>query len=568
MDGNGWSRRDVLRTGAALGIGAGTARLGRRGNSARLLATGGTGTTGSGTTGSGAKGLGPGGSLLAPDSRPFPHLPAGTDTMPKIEHVVVLMMENHSFDDHFGALGRGDGLTFDSHGRAVNYNPDPAGGYVRSFPMPNTSASYEEISQSWDTSHICWDNGTNMGFVKGCGEWAMGYWTPQQLPFYHSMGSVFPIGDRYHCSVMAQTYPNRRFLIAGTALGDVSTNGTGISSKDAPNGTIFDRLDQYGIFWKDYFPDLPTCALFLPVLTKGASGGHVVQDVNHFLADAAAGTLPAFSLVDPYTNYSEESGDISVGEAFAARVVDAVLQGPKWGSTVLFYTYDEHGGWYDHVPPAPAVRPDDVPPEIHVPPDLPGAYDYTGFRVPCCVVSPYSKRDHVSHVVYDHTSILKFIETKWNLPAMTYRDANANNMLDFLDFDAATPPFAEPPALAAPLNPFVGPLPSSSTGAHPVGFHPIASPVSGEPPSEYHLAQPPPDAVALIAAHTRAALGLGTPPSPASGGGGSDTPAIVGGAVGGAAVVAAGVVLALRRRGRTPAPVTTPATAPTTETSD
>ena len=129
----------------------------------------------------------------------------------------------------------------------------------------------------------------------------------------------------------------------------------------------------------------------------------------------------------PTTNYSEESGDISIGEAYAATIINAVLQGPAWDKTALIWTYDEHGGWYDHVPPAPAVRPDNVPPEITVPPDQPGSYDYTGFRVPVAVLSPWAKRDHVSHVVYDHTSILKFIETKWNLPAMTYRDANANN---------------------------------------------------------------------------------------------------------------------------------------------
>ncbi len=117
----------------------------------------------------------------------------------------------------------------------------------------------------------------------------------------------------------------------------------------------------------------------------------------------------------------------------------------------------------------PAVRPDNVPPEITVPPDQPGAYDYTGFRVPCVVISPYAKQDFVSHVVYDHTSILKFVETKWNLPAMTYRDANAQQHARLLRLHAKRPPFAEPPELAAPLNPFVGPLPGrvGSTGVPP-----------------------------------------------------------------------------------------------------
>ena len=218
---------------------------------------------GTGSYAAAARGLGPGGALLPPGSRPYPHLPAGTDTLPQIEHIVVLMMENHSFDDHLGTLGRGDGLTRGADGRPVNYNPDPAGGYVRSFHNPNTCGEADSgIGQDWNKSHTSWADGTNSGFVAACGGASMGYWTGDDLPFYHSMARKFPIGDRYFSSVMAQTYPNRRFLIAGTALGDISTDASGISAVDAPNGTIFDRLNHYGISWKDYYAELPTCALF------------------------------------------------------------------------------------------------------------------------------------------------------------------------------------------------------------------------------------------------------------------------------------------------------------------
>ena len=361
-----------------------------------------------------ATGLGPGGSILPPGTLPFPHLPPGTDTLPKIEHIVVIMMENHSFDDHLGTLGRGDGLTLGRGGRPVNYNPDPSGGFIRSFHNPNTCGEADSgIGQDWNKSHTSWANGTNQGFVAACGGAAMGYWDGDDLPFYHSMARQFPIGDRYFSSVMAQTYPNRRFLIAGTALGNISTNGSGISAVDAPNGTIFDRLNQYGISWKDYYPDLPTCALFEPVFLDNPDK---VVHVPQFFVDAASGNLPAFSLIDPYTNYSEEDGDITVGEAYAALFVDAVLHSPAWDKTALIWVYDEHGGWYDHVPPRPAIKPDNVPPNL-LAGDLPGAYDYTGFRVPCCVVSPWAKKHYVSHQVFDHTSILKLIETKWNLPA-------------------------------------------------------------------------------------------------------------------------------------------------------
>jgi phospholipase C len=184
-------------------------------------------------------------SLRLPNSLPHPHAPAGTDMLPEVEHVVILMMENHSFDDHFGRLGRGDGLKVASDGSPLNYNPAPDGGYILSYPMPNTAVPEDsKIGQNWNTSHLCWDHGTNMGFARNCGPASMGHFTGAQLPFYYSLASQFPIGDRYFSSVMAQTYPNRRFLIAATALGNIATNSTGISSMDAPNGTIFDRLDS------------------------------------------------------------------------------------------------------------------------------------------------------------------------------------------------------------------------------------------------------------------------------------------------------------------------------------
>jgi phospholipase C len=452
-----------------------------------------------------ARGLGVNGSLLPPDSRPYPHLPAGTDTMSKIEHIVVLMMENHSFDDHLGTLGRGDGLTLGAEGKPLNYNPDPAGGYVQSFHNPNTCGESDSgITQSWNASHICFDRGTNMGFVKGCSGAAMGYWEADDLPFYHSMARLFPIGDRYFSSVMAQTYPNRRFLIAGTALGNISTDVTGISKVDAPNGTIFDRLNAYGISWKDYYTDLPTCALFEPVfLNNPTKAVHVSQ----FFTDAASGNLPAFSLVDPYANFSEEDGDITVGEGYAALVINAVLQGPAWDKTALIWVYDEHGGWYDHVPPQPAVKPDNVAPML-LPGDIPGSYDYTGFRVPCCVVSAWSKKDYVSHQTFEHTSILKLVETKWNLPALTYRDANARNMLDFFDLNAAHPPFAEPPTLAAPKNPFSSPAalpPGSLSAADQAMFHTTCTELAAGslPPASAKVSSIPPHAVALMAAQEK-----------------------------------------------------------------
>ena len=138
-------------------------------------------------------------------------------------------------------------------------------------------------------------------------------------------------------------------------------------------------------------------------------------------------------------NYDEQSEedpqDVQFGDQFMGKVVNAVMSSPNWSKTMLIWTYDEHGGYYDHVPPPAAIPPDDVPPAL-VPGDPPGGFDRYGFRVPCGVVSPYAKENFVSHTVYDHTSILKTVEEKWNLPALTRRDANANSLFDMLDLDS------------------------------------------------------------------------------------------------------------------------------------
>jgi phospholipase C len=131
-------------------------------------------------------------------------------------------------------------------------------------------------------------------------------------------------------------------------------------------------------------------------------------------------------------------------------VVNAVMSGPAWRRTLLVWMYDEHGGYYDHVPPPPALAPDATPPDIG-PGDPPGGYNLYGIRVPVVVVSPYARKHDVTNVVHDHTSILATVEQQWNLPALTYRDANAASLMDFLDTSRMS--FSEPPALAAPANP-------------------------------------------------------------------------------------------------------------------
>jgi phospholipase C len=391
--------------------------------------------------------------LRKPGSRPNPTLPEGTDTLPKIEHIIVVMMENHSFDGRFGMLGRGDGFKLDRSGKPLDANPMNDGRLVRAFHMPSTCQLNSSPGQNWVASHTSFNKGRNDGFVKASGPVAMGYWDGTDTPFNYALARTFPLCDRYFCSTLAQTYPNRRFLIAGTASGVVRTVTSNLDKFAPPNGTILDRLHAHGISWRDYATDLPAIDV---ILENAKTYPQNVSLIDQFYKDAASGSLPAVSFVDPRfggdpthpAESEEDPDDISYGENFTAKVVNAVFQSPNWKNTVLVYTYDEHGGYYDHVPPPPAVKPDNIPPGADDP-SVSGAYDRYGFRVPTVIVSPFAKRKYVSHQVHDHTSILKLIETKWNLGAMTYRDANASNLLDSLDLDGQ-PAFAEPPTLAAP----------------------------------------------------------------------------------------------------------------------
>jgi phospholipase C len=384
-----------------------------------------------------------------PDSLPFPHLAAGTPMMPKIEHIVVLMMENHSFDNLLGMLPfqvagreRVDGLTI-KRDRFANFNRTSQGHRVYAQRASSPCQLDGRPTQAWNASHEAYDNGRNDGFVKASGPIAMRYWDRDYLPFTYSLTEHFPIGERYFGSTLAQTYPNRRFFFSGTASGTTATDSTTFTVA-AANGTIWDRLDAHHIDWGIYYQNVPSFVI-VPGSSTPARALRV-KPMPSFYTDVAAGRLPQFTFLDPqYSTTSEENPqDIQVGERFMSSIVHALMRAPTWKRTALFITYDEHGGYYDHVPPPRAVRPDAINP-IPVPGNVPGAYDRYGFRVPLMVVSPWARAGYASRVVQDHTSMTAFIERKWNLPAMTFRDANAQPMTDYFDFSHAA--FATPPKL-------------------------------------------------------------------------------------------------------------------------
>jgi phospholipase C len=397
--------------------------------------------------------------LRRPDSRPFPHLPAGTPSMPEIKHIVVLIMENHSFDNLLGMVpyqvpGRAgvDGLTR-RKGKFTNFNRDANGHKVFAQRADSPCQLHGHPGQNWNASHESYDGGRNDGFVRASGPIAMRFWDKHDLPFTYSLVEHFPIGERFFCSTLCQTYPNRRFFFAGTASGTISTTGAGLLPT-AANGTIFDRLDEHKIGWRIYDQEIAS-PLILPNFRNNKAQIARALKFEQFHTDAAAGKLPAFTFLDPnYETTSEENPqDIQVGERFVADVVRTLMRAPTWKNTALFITYDEHGGYYDHVPPPRAIKPDNIKPLTN-PGDAHGGYDRYGFRVPLVVVSPWARANYVSRVTQDLTSITAFIERKWNLPAMTFRDANADPMTDYFDF-TGTPAFAKPPRLAAapPLGP-------------------------------------------------------------------------------------------------------------------
>jgi phospholipase C len=451
--------------------------------------------------------------------RPDPGHPPGTDLLPQIRHIVVLMMENHSYDNYLGLLaGRGDGLALGSDGlpTAVNERLDGTEVPLRRAPGPVQVA--DTPTQSWDASHLQWDSGRCDGFVRSVettepdrdATVPMRYWSEADLPFYYGLARTFPLADRWFCSCLGPTFPNRRFLIAGTAHGLI--DDIPFSMFDyPPAGTVFDLLEKFGISWTNYHNVSPariilkrllgrpglvamrrlaSVARWLPPVVNAVRGNKSftadlyplglrrclrhLRTARQFFADADSGSLPAFSIVDPdFDSFSEENPqDIRKGESFAAEVISRVMHGPEWPHTLLIWLYDEHGGYYDHVPPPGATPPDDVEGRsiLYLPAWFraclrplfpryiagieardagPRGYDRYGFRVPAVIVSPYARPDHVCSEVLDHTSVLRLIEEKWNLPPLTRRDAAAATPLSALDLDSP-PAFADPPELPAP----------------------------------------------------------------------------------------------------------------------
>jgi phospholipase C len=360
-------------------------------------------------------------------------LPAPADS--GIEHVVVLMMENRSFDHFLGwhpdADGMQAGLT-----------------YLDRYRMPHdthhltvtTSCGFQDPDHSYAGGRIELNGGLCDGWLRaGLNDsMSIGYYEQADLEFLGPAATDWTICDRYFAAVMAETYPNRFYMHC--AQTDRLHNNNSASTMT----TIWDRLKAKGVSGRYYYGDIPFAVLLgTHSPARALVGNHLVPAPGTFFGDAAAGTLPAVSFVDPrFTD--EDAGtsgddhphaDIRAGEDFMNQVYNAIRTSPNWSSTVFVITYDEWGGFFDHVPPGHAA-------------DVARRTSLRGFRVPTVVISPLARRNHVAHQTFDHTSILRMIEWRWGLKPLTVRDKNAHNLANVLDFtlpDTSSPTYAVTP---------------------------------------------------------------------------------------------------------------------------
>jgi phospholipase C len=329
-----------------------------------------------------------------------------------LRHVVISMQENRSFDTYFGYAP-----WVGTYGPPSGYTqPDGHGGSVA--PYHFDSLSTPDVPHDWGSVHDQWNGGAMNGFYTNAGIWSLGYYTAADLPFYYSLHENSTLCVNFFCSLLGPTWPNRFYLAAGTS-GGITTNGLwGYGIFDYP--IILDLLDAAGVTWKIYnigwdsvpYGNTDNAFVFWKKYahderTRGSKGG--------YLNDVRKGRLPEVSFIIPsYARGWDEHppADVSIGMGIQEELVTALRNSPIWDSSAYIITYDEHGGYFDHVRP-PVL-------------DAFGA----GVRIPTWVISPWAKPGYLDPNTYDITSILKFIERLHGLPTL----ASVNHL-----FDAGTP---------------------------------------------------------------------------------------------------------------------------------
>jgi phospholipase C len=343
-----------------------------------------------------------------------------------IDHVVVLMMENRSFDHYLGWLPGADGR----QAGLVYVDDDGSEHETYALAPDYQGCGHPDPDHSYAGGRIQYNGGACDGWLRSgaSDEYAIGYYTADDLDFFAGAAEDWTTCDRYFSSILAATFPNRMYMHA--AQTDRLDNSFAFSTLP----TIWDRLELAGLRGRYYFNDVPFLALW------GAKYVTISRPYVAFLQDCAAGTLPEVAFVEPRF-IGEEQGlstddhphaDVRNGQAFMNEVYSAIVRSPAWHRTLFVITYDEWGGFFDHVPPP--TRP--IPDADVAAGNLDGRL---GFRVPTIVISPFAQKKAVSNVELEHTSILKFIEWRWGLDPLTIRDATATNLADILEFGRAQP---------------------------------------------------------------------------------------------------------------------------------
>jgi phospholipase C len=360
-----------------------------------------------------------------------------------IRNIVLLMIENRSFDQMLGALAsQHDGLDGIFGGAPPRTNRDAAG-------KPYEQLRSADLQMALDPDH---DNGPvldqladdNGGFIKDFVRkhpastqaqrmQIMGYYEFGFLPAMHTLGDTYLVCDRWFSSLPGPTWPNRFFALTGTSNGHVRMPNSITDPYiqgffNQTQDTIFDRLNEANIEWLVYH--YGRCCSWVLTHQRRLSNLSRYRMMDSFFDDAAAGNLPPFVFIEPKYSGRDQNDDhpphnIMKGEKLVADVYNALRTSPLWNETLLVVVFDEHGGFYDHVQPPATVPPDEFTKEY--------SFDRLGVRVPAILVSPRLARG-VDHTEFDHTSLLKYLSEKWNLGPLGERVAHANSIATAMRF--------------------------------------------------------------------------------------------------------------------------------------
>jgi phospholipase C len=369
-----------------------------------------------------------------------------------VEHVVVVMLENRSFDHLLSDLPAVGVTNLGSQVSPTVTNPDGRSGsrlgrtVATDYCIPNT------VRHEWGDVHLQLNAGRMDGFVAASDGHAMEYYSHDDLPILYGLAKTFAMSDRHFSPILGPTWPNRLFMFAATSCGfaegfDSNPEVTFECGVTAPNIVKAIKDANHTVAFYDESGVASVAA--------GLGIWFTPRRIAQFRADAASGSLPDVSFVGastgkllaPVENDDHPPANVLLGEKFLYDVYSALTANPAvWAKSILFVTFDEHGGFYDHVRPPPACDP--MGPNAML---RDYRFDQFGFRVPLLVISPFARRSYVTHADTDHTSITRFIEHWLKLGALTSRDANAWPFLDVFDFK--TPVFDAPVFAAPAANP-------------------------------------------------------------------------------------------------------------------